>query len=394
VGTVASQAVELNTEAVVTESTINELKEMMLAQSPDWLPSKRQWHYEATRDTIRHWAWGIGDDNPLWVDRAYGATTRFGTNLAPPTFLYSAAAGPMHENSSGARRKGKGGPLAGIHAVWAKEDWTWHRPIIQGMTTLCSEGKTVDVIAHESKFGGLVAEVLTEHRFFTDTGELLGSKRISFMHFGRKTAAKRGKYADMKRHVWSDEELEALLADIDLERVRGAEDLRWDDVLPGETLPHVVKGPLSGSEVICFWQGWGGSYRAASEIAHKYIRKHPKVNVPDRVGRFPEFPGRVHIDPDFARECGFPDAYDIGAQRASWVASAVTNWMGDNALLKHFGFRLLRLNIIGDATWVTGSVVGKRIDDDGQRVIDLVLSGKNQRGEETISATATVVPPR
>jgi len=26
------------------------------------------WNYEATRDAIRHYAHGIGDDNPLWTD--------------------------------------------------------------------------------------------------------------------------------------------------------------------------------------------------------------------------------------------------------------------------------------------------------------------------------------
>ena len=30
------------------------------------------WCYEATRDNIRHYAHGIGDDNPLWCDPAYG----------------------------------------------------------------------------------------------------------------------------------------------------------------------------------------------------------------------------------------------------------------------------------------------------------------------------------
>ena len=27
-----------------------------------------QWNYEASRDSIRHYAWGLGDDNPLYSD--------------------------------------------------------------------------------------------------------------------------------------------------------------------------------------------------------------------------------------------------------------------------------------------------------------------------------------
>ena len=31
------------------------------------------WCYEVTRDNIRHYAHGIGDDNPLWCDPSYAA---------------------------------------------------------------------------------------------------------------------------------------------------------------------------------------------------------------------------------------------------------------------------------------------------------------------------------
>src|SRR3546814_20367924 len=34
------------------------------------------WNYEATRDGIRHYAHGIGDDNPLWCDPTYAAKTK------------------------------------------------------------------------------------------------------------------------------------------------------------------------------------------------------------------------------------------------------------------------------------------------------------------------------
>ena len=47
------------------------------------------WCYEATRDNIRHYAHGIGDDNPLWCDPAYGTTTRYGDIIALPSFLFA-----------------------------------------------------------------------------------------------------------------------------------------------------------------------------------------------------------------------------------------------------------------------------------------------------------------
>ena len=36
------------------------------------------WCHEATRDNIRHYAHGIGDDNPLWSDPDYARGTRYG----------------------------------------------------------------------------------------------------------------------------------------------------------------------------------------------------------------------------------------------------------------------------------------------------------------------------
>src|SRR3546814_17627181 len=37
------------------------------------------WNYEATRDGIRHYAHGIGDDNPMECDPTYAAKTKYGT---------------------------------------------------------------------------------------------------------------------------------------------------------------------------------------------------------------------------------------------------------------------------------------------------------------------------
>src|SRR5258706_3053194 len=53
----------------------------------DW-PYNRwtTWNEEATRDGVRHYAYGFGDDNPLWVDPDYAATSRCGGVLAPPGF--------------------------------------------------------------------------------------------------------------------------------------------------------------------------------------------------------------------------------------------------------------------------------------------------------------------
>jgi N-terminal half of MaoC dehydratase len=105
--------IDLNTSAVLTEEVIDLYKAGAAKNrergpaSP--APAKRPWHSAATIDNIRHWSWGIGDDNPLWVDEEYGSSTQYGANLAPPSFFYSTSGGPLHFRSTPSREKGMGG---------------------------------------------------------------------------------------------------------------------------------------------------------------------------------------------------------------------------------------------------------------------------------------------
>src|SRR4029079_181157 len=79
------------------------------------------WCYEATRDNIRHYAHGIGDDNPLWCSVEHAESTQYGTVIAPPSFVFA-----LNRILSGYV-----GGLPGIHAMWAGSDITWHRPIMR-----------------------------------------------------------------------------------------------------------------------------------------------------------------------------------------------------------------------------------------------------------------------
>ena len=67
------------------------------------------WCYEATRDNIRHYAHGIGDDNPLWNDPDHAAAGPYGEIVALPSFLFATSR----------IISGYVGGLPGIHAMWA-----------------------------------------------------------------------------------------------------------------------------------------------------------------------------------------------------------------------------------------------------------------------------------
>ena len=75
------------------------------------------WCHEATRDNIRHYAHGIGDDNPLWCDPDYAARSAQGGIVALPSFLFTTSR----------IISGYVGGIPGVHAMWAGADWRWHR---------------------------------------------------------------------------------------------------------------------------------------------------------------------------------------------------------------------------------------------------------------------------
>lgn len=44
-------------------------------------------HQFVTEDLIRHFAYAVGDPNPLWRDPAYARSTRWGGIIAPPFLI-------------------------------------------------------------------------------------------------------------------------------------------------------------------------------------------------------------------------------------------------------------------------------------------------------------------
>ena len=70
----------------ITEEGLNDLRQRIGVKITDTL---EPWNHEATRDAIRHYAHGIGDDNPLWCDPEYAAKTGHGGIIALPSFLFS-----------------------------------------------------------------------------------------------------------------------------------------------------------------------------------------------------------------------------------------------------------------------------------------------------------------
>lgn len=77
--------------------------------------------------------------------------------------------------------------------------------------------------------------------------------------------------------------------------------------------------------------------------------------------------------------------------RFSWVCHYLTNYGGDDAFVHRLRYELRNFNYIGDTSWISGTITGKRVDPELGPLIELELKSVNQRGEENITATATIL---
>ena len=342
------------------------------------------WCHEATRDNIRHYAHGIGDDNPLWCDPAYAARTRFGDIVALPSFLFATSR----------IISGYVGGIPGVHAMWAGADWTWHQPVLRNQA-ISTEAWLKDLIERETKFAGRAIQQIYHVNFFNPAGELVAEADSWCFRTDRDQAREQGtKYSEVRARpprVYSDDELGRVADLYAAEVVRGAVPRYFEDVNVGDALPTMAKGPMTVTGFIAFAQGWGGLYIRANKLAWRQAHNHPGLGIKNRFG-IPDCPERVHWEPEFALMVGAPGAYDYGPERCSWLTHHLTNWMGDDGFLRRASCKIRRHNPEGDLLFIDGQVVGKFVQD-GRHLVEIEQSAHNQDGELSVLGSGVVELP-
>ncbi|KZB59878.1 MULTISPECIES: MaoC family dehydratase N-terminal domain-containing protein [Thalassospira] len=344
------------------------------------------WCYEATRDNIRHYAHGIGDDNPLWCDPEYAKNTRYGDVIALPSFLFATSR----------IISGYVGGLPGVHAMWSGADWTWHKPIYRN-TEIRTEAYLKDLVEHNTRFAGRAIQQIYHVDFYdAKTGDMLAEADSWCFRTDRDHARENGtKYTEARSRpvrVYTDEELAEYTKYYEQETIRGAETRFWDDVAEGEELPTMVKGPMTVTGFVAYAQGWGGLYIRANKLAWKLQQKHPGAGIKNRFG-IPDCPERVHWEEEFALEVGAPGAYDYGPERTSWLQHQITNWMGDDGFLSQAKCQVRRHNPEGDIILIHGEVA-RKYEKDGRYFVEIRQRAEQQDGELSAIGSAIVELPK
>ncbi len=338
---------------------------------------------EVTRDAIRHWAWATGDRNPLYLDEAHAKASRYGGLIMPPCMLYA-----FSRASIGYR-----GGLPGVHSMFGGSWFRFKEParlgdVINPVVTF----KSLDEFP--SRFAGRMFKQLSEISFKTADGREIATAEAWGMRVGRSEAKSKGKYDVLKKEPpeYTKEMLEEVSKLYAAETCRGATPLFYDDVAVGSQVPQIVRGPYTPTCAVAFEQAWGGLFIWAHGYWFDYLRRHPAAGIPNEMG-IPEPPEAVHWDTPLARSVGVPQAYDYGPERISWLATMLTNWIGDHGFLSELYCEMRRFNLVGDVTYCRGTVVEKEAPSDGHGMVKLSIEARDQRDELTAKGWAKVKLP-
>jgi acyl dehydratase len=368
-------------EAVITEEMIAEMRSKIgLKFRIDHSINNE----EATRLAIKKFADGIGDPNPLWSDAEYARNTRYGSIVAPPSWIWSVFAGIQF---------GWRG-LGGFHS---STDAKFYKPILLN-----------DKITPEARFLGFdgpkasdFAERMVinnkEASYTNQRNELVATSKWTVVRIERAKARKRGKYSRIELpHPWTEPELKKIEEEVLSEEIRGADTRFWEDVKIGEELKPVVKGPLGLTDEIAFLIGGGAPIPrlAAHGVQLRQYRKHPAWAFRDPSTHALEPIFSVHYNKAAAyAQGGLPMQYDVGFQRQCWQTHLLTNWMGDDGWLKKSYAEYRRFVYLSDVVWVKGKVRKKYIDEDGENCVEIETTAVNQRGEEVMPGWAVIALP-
>ncbi|HRV96623.1 MAG TPA: MaoC family dehydratase N-terminal domain-containing protein, partial [Anaerolineae bacterium] len=336
------------------------------------------WNTAATADAIRHFAYGISDDNPLWLNTDYAAESRYGSLVAPPAFLISALYPLLH-----------GAPLdVPLTNLIGGLEFEWFQPILIG-DRLNATAKQIDVIESEDRQGRGVIYILAETTYYNQRDETVGIIKGTIAWVARDH-----KELLLNRPVYqySHEELAAIDTAIHAERHTGHRSPTGVEVEIGQKLPPIVRGPLTIGDLICWQAAIGPAYRAGT-LGYRdcLTNPHTATTIPG-VG-WPVKNSQQHEDFNLAAQRGMPAPFDNGAMRAAWLSVLVTNWMGDEGFLKRLRVSTNAPIIYGDTTWYEGTIMRKQEVKAGT-LVTIKIIGANQLGETTTSGEAEVLLPR
>jgi acyl-coenzyme A thioesterase PaaI-like protein len=296
--------------------------------------SRPQWVNVITPDAITHFAWGIGDDNPLWTAPADDdrADSPWGVLVAPPCFTYTAdetTVAPGHDH---------------LRRVYAGVDWVWFDHMRVG-DDLIATSELID----ESENDGVITQ--SGRVEFRSVGRLIATATTTCL----RPPGPATEVDDRPELRYRPDQLEGIERTILAEGRRGSERRLPADAVPGSELGPLLKGPLSIMDVVAWCAGTQGVPSAGDNYS----------------------------------EGGLEAQSATGPGVVAWIGQLIGDWMGDTGFLHRLSVTIDELPPLGSTTTITGRV--QRSGSDGAAQVE--ISARDQDGMLTASATAVVMLP-
>jgi hypothetical protein len=344
-------------------------------------PDYRQefFNTQVTRDGIRHFVDGIGDINPLYRDADYAMQTKYRSLIAPPTFLETINYSQHPDNLP-----------PGVEGFLSGFEWEYFRPVCEGDEYTARVVYPLEIQLKPSRFSGQLVIVTEKGDLLRQGGEIVASYKSWVIFMEPRKSKDQKPEEPMPRYT--KEEIETLYKAQDNEIPRAEQTRYWEDVVEGEELTPVVRGPYSASEKFAWFVGKGNPPTCVSDRLFRIIsdKHNAGKGVYDEGLNVYVRPSMFNIKTQSDR--GVSRMHDAGAQRNAWRNMVLTNWMGDEGFLWKSAAEVRGFNQEGDITWCKGQVTKKYINN-GSYCVDINCWCENQKHEVTMPGSGTVLLP-
>jgi acyl dehydratase len=354
----------------------------------------------ATND-IRRWVQGMHYPNPLHYDEQWAAESRFGAIVAPQSFTVAT-------DTSHGCSPAQVGKIPNSHLIFGGDDWWFFGPRIHPGDHLVCHRMPYDYKVTDTKFAGPTCFQRGDTLYINQKGERVALQRSTAIRYQVREAKEKQLFSEPAEPDWTDDQLADLeqqkLAFIDQIQQLRHDKRRFDSVNVGDRLAGNVLGPHSLASLTTEWRAypmttWGAMAKGPTTVRAEALgytkemagfegdRRMERVN-PELTDGAYYGPSRGHLQPRWAKHVGMPRGYGYGASMGAWILDYVAAWAGEWGFITHSTAQYRNPAFTGDATFLTGEVVDKRVERKRQHVVLVTVELRNQ--DDAVMATAEV----
>jgi len=293
---------------------------------------------------IRHWVDALDDRDPVYLDEAVAATTRFRGIVAPPAML---------------------------------QTWTMARPRIEGIAARGGAAVEIDadspiaVLTAGGYTGTLATNSELEFIRYLRLGDRLQSSSALESVSERKVTALGGGYFVTWITTYTD----------DLGAIVGRQRFRILKFAPGSIGSVTPSGRARPQP--------SGEVGVGEELAPFDLDVTATVVVSGAIASRDFMP--AHHDRDYAMAQGAPDIFMNILTTNGYVSRYVTDWAGPQSMLRSISIRLGAPAVPGYILRFTGRVIGEHREED-ERVVEVAIRAANELGDHVTGTVVLVLP--